>query len=399
MNREKAHSPAQPRQTTSPHKVVIFGGGLAGLAAAQALSSHGIAVELHEARLRLGGRASSFVDQTTGEVIDNCQHVAMGCCTNFFHFCEQADLSHQFQQLDSLLFIDEQGQQSRLQNGFWPAPFHLTGSFLRLKYFNWSERSEIIRGLRKLIRTTEYTRSFQDWLNEARQSSHVQRDFWQVVLVSALSESLDRIQYSTARQVFVQGFLSHRHAWKVSLPKVPLQELYGEQLLEHLRQQGVQIRLSSRLKEFRINVDQVNRAILANGEEVTADAYLLALPWHTLSRLFSNEATSPSFVKQAEQLESAPISSVHLWFDRPVTEEPHAVLLGRISQWIFNRSAIQQIETPERHYYQVVISQSRELAKWTQEKLVNQVLEEITALWPETSHARLVHSRVVREHQ
>ena len=96
MNRDEAPSPVsangQARKSEasvspaarSAKRVAIFGGGLAGLAAAEALSAHGINVELHEARSRLGGRASSFADQQTGEIIDNCQHVAMGCCTNFF---------------------------------------------------------------------------------------------------------------------------------------------------------------------------------------------------------------------------------------------------------------------------------------------------------------------------
>ena len=67
--------------------VVIIGGGLAGLAAATALAPRGFEVTLLESRARLGGRAGSFQDAASGQLIDTCQHVSMGCCTNFAHFC------------------------------------------------------------------------------------------------------------------------------------------------------------------------------------------------------------------------------------------------------------------------------------------------------------------------
>ncbi|MEZ6049360.1 MAG: hydroxysqualene dehydroxylase HpnE [Planctomycetaceae bacterium] len=400
MNQNVALPSSQAASEPKSHKVAIFGGGLAGLAAAQALSAQGLQVELHEARTRLGGRASSFVDQTTGEVIDNCQHVAMGCCTNYFHFCQQAGLTDHFRQLDALLFIDQHQQRSLFKNSLLPAPFHLALSFLKMRHFNWRERWEIVRGLRQLLKSNTYPESFQHWLDTHHQSPHVQRDFWQVILVSALSESLDRIQFSAARQVFLQGFINHRDAWKVSLPTTSLDELYGSALEQQLQQQGVVLRRQSRLKEVLLEDQQVSRVLLSSGEEVTADTYLIALPWHTLSRLFPEDRVRPQFCQQATQMESAPIASVHLWFDRPLMNDTHAVLLGRLSQWIFNRSAIQRVENPERYYYQVVISQSRELANWKQEEIIGKVLSELEEIWPAAfRQATLVHSRVVREHQ
>ncbi|QDU79268.1 15-cis-phytoene desaturase [Polystyrenella longa] len=399
MNQQEAHPPVPTSDTSLPRKVAIFGGGLAGLAAAQSLSAKGMQVDLYEARPRLGGRASSFIDQTTGEQIDNCQHVAMGCCTNFFHFCKQAGIGSHFRRLETLHFVDQQGRRSELKNGPWPAPFHLTGSFLRMRHFRWRERGQIALAMRQLMSTPTSDLCFEDWLNQQQQSDRVLRDFWHVILVSALSESLDRIPYSAARQVFVQGFLSHRDAWKVSLPTVPLHELYGETLQTHLQEQGVTLHLQSRIKELTTQGNSIKNVVMANEEQVSADAYVLATPWTAIPKLFPTVEPPPRFIQQAEQLESAPISSVHLWFNRSLSDETHAVLLGRVSQWIFNRSAIQNIENPERHYYQIVISQSRELSSWSQDEIVQHVLKEIASVWPESMmQAQLVHSRVVREH-
>ena len=67
-------------------EVIVVGGGLAGLAAGCALADSGFKVTLLERRPYLGGRASSYDHPGTGEVVDNCQHVLLGCCTNLIEF-------------------------------------------------------------------------------------------------------------------------------------------------------------------------------------------------------------------------------------------------------------------------------------------------------------------------
>ena len=68
--------------STGIQSAVVMGGGLAGIAAAMRLAEAGVKVTLVETRKRLGGRATSHPDPQTGEHLDNCQHVLLGCCTN-----------------------------------------------------------------------------------------------------------------------------------------------------------------------------------------------------------------------------------------------------------------------------------------------------------------------------
>jgi len=108
---------------------------------------------------------------------------------------------------------------------------------------------------------------------------------------------------------------------------------------------------------------------------------------------------------------------VHLWFDRPITDLRHATFVGRLSQWLFNRSAIQgtnpgaytpgspnpksEIRNPKSnlHYYQVVISASRDVLEQGKDEAVRKVVEELAGIWPIVREARLVHSRLVTEHK
>jgi squalene-associated FAD-dependent desaturase len=387
--------------------VVVVGGGLAGLAATAALAQRGFRVTLIEPRPRLGGRASSFVDQTTGELIDNCQHVNLGCCTNFRHFCKTVGIADRLRRERELYFIGSSGRVCTFRADRWPAPFHLLRSFRRLDYLDARDLRAIASGLRQLakpIHAAETGESFADWLRSHGQTPQAIGRFWHVVLVSALSESLDRIAVPHARKVFVDAFLSHRDGWQVEVPDVPLSEFYGTALTDWLTSHGVMVRL---LEGVRRVVEQDGRAMaveLRGGELLTADQFVLAVPQHRLLDLLSETWAGQPFFRRASEIETAPISSLHLWFDRPITDLPHAVLVDRTSQWLFNRTALHTAEanghsrpTTSAFYYQVVISASRDLAGREQEDVRDEVVRELRAIWPETDAAHLVHWRLVTE--
>src|SRR5437660_3299266 len=132
--------------------VLIIGGGLAGLAAAQALAPRGLRVTLLESRPRLGGRASSFNDSATGQLVDTCQHVSMGCCTNLAYFCRTLGIDHLLQPQPCLVFMTPDRRRSRLRADPWAAPFHLARGFLGAHYLTALEKLRIAWGLACLER-------------------------------------------------------------------------------------------------------------------------------------------------------------------------------------------------------------------------------------------------------
>jgi phytoene dehydrogenase-like protein len=127
--------------------VIIIGGGLAGLAAAQALAPRGFRVTLLEARNRLGGRASSFNDSATGQLVDTCQHVSMGCCTNLAHFCKTLKIDALIEPQPCLYFMTPDRRVSRFQADRWPAPLHLFRSFAGAHYLTLGEKLRAAWGL------------------------------------------------------------------------------------------------------------------------------------------------------------------------------------------------------------------------------------------------------------
>lgn len=377
---------------------VIVGGGLAGIAAAAALAAHQVPVLLLEARAQLGGRATSYTDRETGETIDNCQHVSMGCCTNLQTLCRMLGLEDAFRREQTLYFVSPLGLITPFSATRWPAPFHLFSAFLALPYLDWNDKYLFARGVQALAQAKPAQLQgvcFADWLREHSQTERLIRQVWEVVLVSALSETLDRIDAAAARKVFVDGFLSHSRAWEVEIPVVDLEELYSRRTRQALQQQGVEVRPGTRISAVKPFSAGNLLLHLPDGSTMSAADVIVAVPQHQLGSLISDIPELSTLTAQAEQMESAPITSVHLWYDQVLTTVPHAVLVNRLSQWLFNRG-MREIHQQNAQYLQVVISASRELAGESQEEIIRKIDAELRAIWPE-NQPRLLHARMITE--
>jgi squalene-associated FAD-dependent desaturase len=382
-------------------RVAIIGGGLAGLAAAVALAECPVRIELFESRKRLGGRAGSYFDRTAGELIDHCQHVAMGCCTNFLDFCRRTGTAELLERHDVLHFYGPDGRRSDLAPSPWlPPPLHLAGSLLGLRYLPWTDKLAIGRALLQLLRWTPSAAAdgptVLNWLRAHGQSSTAIERFWQVVLVSALGETLDRASLAAARKVFLDGFLAHPEAAALYVPRVSLGELYDRRIAAWLTSRGTAIHLESAVAQVVGDERQLRGIRLADGRPLEFDFVILAVPWRRMGELLP--ATLQAIIDPGERfrsIESSPISGLHLWFDRPITDLPHAVLVGRLSQWLFAR----EFRGGSEHYYQVVISAARDLADRSRQAILEAVLAELGAVFPRARDARLIRWQLVTEQE
>ncbi len=358
---------------------IVIGGGLAGLSAAAALGGAGFRVQVFEARPFLGGRATSFPLAQSGDasvLIDNCQHVLLRCCVNLLDFYARLGVRDCIRFYREFYFIEPGGRISTLRRGALPAPLHFTGSFLRLHFLEPRDKIAVARGLLALRR--ERTRrddldriTMLDWLREKRQTPRAIERFWRQVLVSAINEDVDRMAARHGFQVFWLGFLARAEGYEMGVPAIPLGELYRTELWQAAG--DVSLRL-------RAPVERIDRdGITAGGERHAADYYICALPFERL----------PALGLPAPAFEHSPITGIHLWFDRPVTDLPHATLLDRTVQWMFNKS--------EGRYLQLVVSASRELAATSRAEIVALAVGELGEFFPRAREARLEKAHVIKE--
>jgi squalene-associated FAD-dependent desaturase len=362
--------------------VVVIGGGLAGLAAAAALGGAGHRVRVLEARPFLGGRATSYV--AGDETIDNCQHILLRCCVNLLDFYHRLGVEHQIEFHKEFHFIEPGGKRSVLSAGMLPAPFHFTGSFLSLSFLTLADKIQIGRAIRAIAAERDLRRlesiTMQQWLEEQHQPPGAIGRYWRQILVSAINEELDRMAASHGLQVFKLGFLARKDAYQMGIPAVPLRELYSSSAWTRLG--NVEIVLRTPVEKVVVADNRV-RGVIAGGEEIMADYYISAIPFERIGGL----VPGPAF--DAVAFEHSPITGIHLWFDRPVTDLPHATLLDRTIQWMFNKH--------EGRYIQLVVSASRSLVEMPRAQVIALAQRELAEFFPAASQSELIKAHVVKE--
>jgi squalene-associated FAD-dependent desaturase len=388
--------------------VIVIGGGLAGLAAGVALAESGWRVRLFERRPFLGGRATSYV-LPTGEHVDNCQHVTLGCCTNLDDFYRRVGSSAKIKFFDRLVFLDPQGRRGEIQAGILPAPFHTTGSFLSFSPLFLADKLSIARAMLEILRTKGKPPEAQspagismlDWLRRQRQTERAIERFWRVVLVSALDEELDKTDARFGIDVFWKAFLMNCGGYRMGVPTVPLSQLY-DGCKAAIEKRGGEVLLRAPARALKIENGALAAVQFENSREESADAYVLAVPHTAVHDLLPPNVSSHPAFANLEKIQVAPITGVHLWFDRQVTSEPFLTLLDTTTQWIFNKSALyaadgtQSVASPGQ-YLQLVISASYNLLQMPRQEIIDLCLKEVRQALPAAREANLLKATVIKE--
>ena len=383
-----------------PQRVVVIGGGLAGIAAAVRLGDAGVPVTVIEARKRLGGRATSFADPATGQLLDNCQHVLMRCCTNLVDLYHRLGVADKIEWHQSFHFRDRAGRLDTLEAGRLPAPLHLAPALWRFRALTLRDKWAITRGMWALLRTGARHRqawhdcSFADWLTHHRQPAAAVEKFWAPVTVSALNEQPDRMAADYAMQVFRQGFLAHPRAFEMGLAAVPLVQLYdtAEQVITST---GGRLLMGLSARELIRSGRRITAVRLSNGETLPADAVLTALPCDRLARLCDdNLRRCDARLRHLDDFEFSPILGIHLWFEGTVMDLPHLALTQSPLQWLFNQGF--DLERNGQHLHGV-ISGAHELMDRSAEELVELAVNETRCALPAALQVRPLHAQVIKE--
>lgn len=374
-------------------KIAIAGAGLAGLAAAWALAEEGHEVEVFEARQMLGGRAASYEVRAAPaagpagepERVDNSQHILMRCCVNLLDLLERIGQSHLVQFHDRFHFIEPGGRRSTLRPGALPSPLHFAGSFLALRFLSVGDKFAIARGMAAV--RSEWRRgreldaiSMADWLRAHGQSEQAARRFWEPILISAVNARLDEISAWHGVGVLYLGFASGKRDYEMGIPTVLLGDLFDPEIWE--RHPRIRIHRGAAVEAFETENGAV-KGLRANGELVAAGAFVSALPYERLTPLF------PELGLRIDGFRHSPIAGIHLRFDRPVTDLPHAALLDRALHWYFAKD--------EGRALSLVVSAAHSLAAMKREEIVALAIAELTEFEPRVREAKLLSAHVIRE--
>jgi zeta-carotene desaturase len=379
--------------------VAIAGGGLAGLAAACALAESNFRVTLFERRPYLGGRASSYEHPGTGEVVDNCQHVLFRVCTNLVEFYRRIGVEDKIRWYEDMTFIEPEGRASVMHASPLPAPLHTAPSFLQFPFLNATDKLAVSRAIAALtLRSQPDTgRSFLDWCHQHGQTETAINRFWKPILISALSEDLDLISISYAAQV-VRESMKSPEARHMGVPSIPLTDLYNA-AGDYICVRHGQINFRNSLESFSPSPEQVQ--IRTTDAEGNYDYTILALPFESLDRVLPKTPEAAPLRERLTHFEHSPITGIHLWFDRQITDLDHAVLLDRTIQWMFHKSRLlatrgANVESGGS-YIELVVSASKSLIDKSRAEIVALALKEVREFFPQAREASLIKSTVIKE--
>ena len=412
----------------------VIGGGLAGLSAAVALADSGVRVRLFEKRPHLGGRATSYL-LPDGSHIDNCQHVTLGCCINLADFYRRVGSAGQIRYYDQLYFADARGDRFTISPSSLAPPFHMMFSFLRFSALTWADKVAIGRAMMQIATTGGHPpgvegTSMLDWLHRMKQTPAAIERFWRVVLVSALDEELARMDARYGIDVFWKAFLSNREGFRLGIPSVPLSDLY-DGCRAAIEKRGGEVRTRATVRELRIEQSRMKSIVFDDGSEEVADAFVMAVPQSAVLDIIDPAlAASDASFAGLQHLHDAPITGIHLWFDRQVMDEPFLTLLDHTVQWIFNKTLLYSdasqpsssngdgaakkvgvvpedgdvvvkndvvSNNDDGQYLQLVISASYDLVSRPRQEIIEMCLRELQDVLPATRDAKLVKSTVIKE--
>ncbi len=387
---------------------IVVGGGIAGLAAATALAEEGAGVLLLEARPYLGGRARSWLDPDSGAVVDNGQHLLMGCYAETLRLLDRIGAADGIAWQDRLdvPFIDHDGHVVRFRLPALPSPWDVIAGLLRFPGLGLRDRLAFLRigrELRRLARrdTAEVAaalddRTVADWLASLGQSDEVGLRLWWPLSIAALNETPDRASAAMLLSVLRDGLFAGGHAARLGIARVGLSDLFAEPAARYLRGRRCEVHVRSQVRRLLVEGNRCAGVLLGGGERRPAGAVIAAVTPDALMEILPDGASGQPFFAGAAGLECSPIVSVYLWFGVPVLDIPFAGLLGGTWQWIFNRRAVSG-SAGGSFTVTLVCSAARDLVDQPREALVRSALGDLHAYCPASRDVPLRGSLVIKE--
>jgi hydroxysqualene dehydroxylase len=347
-------------------KVAVVGGGLAGLAAALDLVDAGHAVTVLEARPTLGGAVQTLPEREGDPEPppDNGQHIALGCFTEYLRFLERiGEGSSYIRERLALPVLAEDGKVAAIEASL-PA-------LLRYTHLSLRERMRLpVTTLRLRSAQSQPDETFGRLLRRLGETDSSINGFWDVFIRPALNLPCDEVDACEGLFTVRTALLGPRANSDLILPTRPLGWMHGDAAGGALQAAGATILTDTRVSSI---------------DELDADAVVVAVPPRESARLLGEPEPA---------LEDSPIVSVHLWFDRPLLDQPLAALLGSDAHWVFDRGSLTG-SRPERGQYLTVVSSGvPELLEVRGRELVERIAGQLTERLGE---AELLWSRVSRE--
>ena len=378
-------------------RVLVVGGGLAGLTAALECADAGAEVTLLEARPRLGG--ATFSIQRDGLWMDNGQHVFLRCCTAYRRLLARLGVESDtvLQQRLDIPIVSAEGRVFHFRRSGLRAPLHLASPIARFHFLPIRARAGLARAARRLARLdladpSLDERTFGEWLEEQGQSREAVEALWDVIVLPTVNLPSSEASLALAAKVFQTGLLERADSGDVGYAAVPLQRLHGEAGERALERAGAAVRLRTRAE--RIEAANGSFTVHVEGDALPADAVVLAVPHEEAATALLPDGALATRDRLAE-LGASPIVNLHIVYDRPITTLAFAAGHGSPVQFVFDRTSSSGLA--EGQYLAVSLSGAAEYTDRRVDELRREFVPALERLFPAARGAAVESFFVTRE--
>jgi squalene-associated FAD-dependent desaturase len=380
----------------TPDRVVVVGGGLAGLSAALELTGAGVPVTLLESRSRLGGATWSF--RRHGLWFDNGQHVFLRCCTSYREFLRRIGTqgSVHLQERMELPVLAPGSRPAVLRRNRLPAPLHLAGSLMRYHHLSRRDRLRLGRALVPLRRADLDDPALDKATFAAFLRAHGQRRaaierLWDLICVPTVNLPAADASLTLAATVFQIGLLTDAAAGDIGWSEVPLAQLHADPAAAALGRAGADIRTSTPVASVESLVGGV--AVRTATERIRAGAVIVAVPHDAAAALLPTVAGAHRWTA----LGTSAIVNVHLVYDRPVVPHAMAAVIDSPLQFVFDRTHTSGLGAGQGQALAVSLSAASDWAGTPSDTVVAMAERELARLFPDAAAARRLDAVVIRE--
>lgn len=384
----------------SQRRVVVIGGGLAGITAAIGLRDAGVAVTLLESRPRLGGAASSYA--RAGMMVDNGQHVFLRCCSSYQELLARLGVTSEVaiqDRFDVTVLSGAGARPARLRRNGLPSPLHLAGALAGYPLLSLAERARVGRAA-LAFRSADPASAILDrqrlgdWLAARGQDEHARRRLWDLFIISALNIGGDDANVGLAATVIKTALLGRRDAADIGMAKVPQGRLHADATADLLARLGAEVRLGARAAAIeRLTGGGFRITVGPDGQSIVADGVVLAVPAGQAARLAASAGVTTT--SAWEQLGSSPIVNVHVIYDRQVMKLPFIAAVDSPVQWVFDKTRQSGLQAGQ--YLAVSLSAADDYVDMPTAALGQLFLPALEQLFPAAAGAGISDFFVTRE--
>jgi squalene-associated FAD-dependent desaturase len=384
----------------SGERVVILGGGVAGITAALDCAEAGARVTLLEVRRRLGGAAYSF--ERDGMVLDNGQHVFMRCCTAYRGLLARLG-SERHVELQPRLHVPVLSPGRRptsVSRTRLPAPLHLSWSLARYGRLTPLERLRVARGAWALARADVSGEAvgaptLGSFLEDHGQGPRALANLWDLIALPTLNVPVSEASLELGAFVFKTALLTSASAGDIGFHVGTLAQVICEPALEALERAGVDVRLGWRAERIAREGGGFVVAGAGAPDALDADAVIVAVGHTRAASLI--EPLLPHSARALRGLESSPIVNLHVVYDRHVCDERFAAGIDTPIQYVFDRGEAAGAPAGAQ-YLAVSLSGARAEMGMAAEELRSRYEAALAELFPRAREARVLRFLTTREH-